>query len=207
MKTTHVNWQTYLDTFPDRYTQPGGFDAKIESLLVEDFKSKCNALDVGGGVLGTQALRKNTGKTWLSDPYITTCPDWMVGNLFNIMTIQRAFDFIVARGSFNYLTITEIEKIQSILTPSGVFVFNTFKAAKTGERRYTNTRTGISGTERYFDEGGMVRHQLQPDNSDEIIEHHFRAYTEDAIKLMFPKDFTLFTTTNGNSLHVAATRR
>lgn len=207
MKITHVNWQTYLDTFPDRYTQHGAFDEKIDVLLVQDFKSNCNALDVGGGVHGTQALRKNNGKTWLADPYIETCPDWMAGNIYNLMNSKLTFDFIVARGSFNYLTIAEIEKIQSMLTPSGIFLFNTFRTAKTGERRYTNTKTGVSGTERYFDEGGMVRHQLQPDNSDEIIEHHFRAYTEKAIAAIFQRDMALFTSVSGNSLHIAATRR
>lgn len=214
MTNIPVNWETYLDVFPDRYIKPGLFDAFIEQAISSFGDTTINALDVGGGVLGTQALNKPSVQAWLADPFVSTCPNWMKQNLsrtpstvslYLLPEITRErFDLIVARGSFNYLETPDIYGIGELLKPDGIFIFNTFVLPQTGERPYVNSKTNQTGIEKYFHEGSKIRHQLIL-NSGTTIEHSFYVYSVERIEFMLAgADLFLAYETHNNSLYGTA---
>ena len=204
MPTTSVNWKSYLELFPERYIKPGPFDDFVRQELSE--YQKALALDIGGGRKGTAALKREGVRAWLADPFIDVVPNWMEGNLGSILSISMKFDFIVARGSFNYLTAEEISRIPSLLNPGGVFVFNTFgRVSESGSRPF-KSRAG-TGTESHLVEGNVVKHQLRFDGNDGlIIEHSFFVYFEHEIVNMLDASidghWVEFIPCGENSVHV-----
>ena len=62
-------------------------------------------------------------------------------------------------------------------------MFNTFYKPSTGERRYRNSKTGVTGTERYnyCPEKQTIEHELEPDEQHVIIRHSFFVYALDEI--------------------------
>lgn len=213
MSPKSINWETYLEDFPDRYINPGRFDAMLESIL-SGFSEPVEALDVGGGRTGTLALNRPNVRAWLADPFIKSCPDWMVSNLCQDQcttsiymiperTHQR-FDLVVARGSFNYLAPNEIYTVGELLKPGGLFFFNTFTSAKNSERPYINSKTGKKGLEKSIVEENTVRHFLIEENGEEI-EHCFNVYNRDRIEYsMAAAELEPTYEEHGNSLYVRA---
>lgn len=217
--TKNINWETYLEDFPDRYIKPGLFDKKLKDILADILKKKpspIDALDVGGGRIGTEMLNRTCIRTWLADPFIHSCPEWMQGNICHLNgtisiyllpeTTYQRFDIIVARGSYNYLDLAEIYAIGELLKPGGIFFFNTFVEAKTGERQYINSKTGQKGIEKYQIENNTIRHWLIPEIGN-TIEHTFNIYNRDRIELaMAGARLEAKYEQNGNSLYVTATK-
>ena len=214
MKIINVDWNTYLDVFPDRYINLGPFDDLINKTVTNllNKNKTIDALDVGGGKEGTLALKNPNIKTWLVDPFITNLPEWMISNWKNLKAIpndnNQKYHLIVARGSFNYLTGIEMRCICDRLKSGGIFLFNTFMLPKTGERSYVNSKTQIKGIERYYDEGRIIRHQLIPENGENIIEHNFYIWSKKMIEFLLHDlgGLELTITQEKNSLYIMATK-
>lgn len=138
-----IDWTTYADMFPERYTQESILDWFIRSFL-ERNQEPMKVLDIGGG-RGTEVLNQPHVKAWLQDPNMETLSSWMAGKVNGFYEAQHAapFDLVVARGSLNYLSPEEIIKIPSLGTR---FIANTFKEpppTKWKRRLYTGMTSGM----------------------------------------------------------------
>jgi hypothetical protein len=160
------DWNKYRDEFPKRYWEHGIFDEKISNLLEtmhqkHQFKS---ALDVGGGIFGTLVLKdfaqKNNIAVDLLDPFISVKPEWMRNKVdWNIL---GQYDLIIARGSINYLTLEQMSKLKNLMSPSSLFVANTFLKAPSSEwseREVTNIHEE-KGIERFRLIENVIEHEI-----------------------------------------------
>ena len=100
-----INWNTYEEIFPDRYLRKSYFDAYVKELIYphNTHKSNFHCLDIGGGVNGTEVLKQDNCFVTALEPncensYWDVNIDWNSNEKFNL---------IVARGSINYLNISE----------------------------------------------------------------------------------------------------
>ena len=190
-KSPTVSWENYRQDFPTRYLNTGFFDQYVENML--DAREYKQILDVGGGVEGTQVLKKATKATvYLLDPYVKKAPSWMK----NVTESDRfnKYDLIVARGSINYLTDNEIINIKNSLGRAGEFVANTFLTPPPTEwtERPYETITGQKGIERvrYSSEHKVVQHELIPEIGEKISHRFFYRSRED-YKHLFGEGVTL----------------
>lgn len=152
-----INWRQYRASFPRRYLEAGTFDGVLATALAK--RKPRRALDIGGGVEGTHALQAAGVETWLLDPFVDK-PAWAK----DMLTWDKllVFDFIVARGSINYLTKKQIASIPAYLDKGGIFLANTFATPPTkawSERPYSNIN-GQVGVERVRLQRGKVEHEL-----------------------------------------------
>ena len=53
-KVVSIDWESYPNTFPDRYLDYSPFDADVEAEIAK--REQAEVLDIGGGVYGTQYL-------------------------------------------------------------------------------------------------------------------------------------------------------
>jgi hypothetical protein len=160
------DWNKYREEFPERYWQEGAFDEKL-SVLLEQFHKTHHfnaAADVGGGVLGTLALRKFAQKhdivVDLLDPYISYKPSWMREHIG--WDNDEQYNLIVARGSINYLTLIQLQKLKEMMAPNGILIANTFlnpPSQEWSEREATNM-LGEKGIERSRLVRNVVEHQV-----------------------------------------------
>lgn len=201
-RAVEVDWERYADAFPDRYIDDSPFDTQVEAVLSAQGGS--TALDVGGGKHGTRSLNRDALRCWLLDPFVAGHPPWMEGHLNWSEAVQMRFDFILARGSFNYLTEEQIRALPAMLNPAGHLMFNTFYRARSGSREYHNARSGERGVERfvYRPERGIVEHELEPEGRDFVIRHTFFVYNLDQIVEMLGPLGLSFKFTRPNSLLV-----
>jgi hypothetical protein len=171
-KNSELNWNSYQMEFPDRYIKPSRLDDILKNM---DFSMLKNALDIGGGITGTLAL-KGKINTDILDPFVSK-PDWINNTV--IFETNSKYDLIVARGSFNYLTTQNIKKINSLINDNGIFIFNTFKNKPIANTKQINSQIGI-GTETVTMDTGLVNHTLEYKNK--IINHFFYYHSLDDIK-------------------------
>lgn len=185
---TH-DWNSYRDQFPVRYWQHGAFDEKLLSML-NDLHTACqfkSALDVGGGVFGTIILKEFAKQNFfpvdLLDPFISVKPEGIRKQIN--WNNNEQYDLIVARGSINYLTLTQIQKLKEMIKPGGIFIANTFlnpPTAEWSEREAINTH-GEKGKERSRLIGNTIEHQLI--FPEYTISHNFFYYSPEQYKKVF----------------------
>ena len=178
-----------------KYLNKSYFDNIIEKTVNSFKNSNIKVLDLGGGKLGTQCLKKDNIKAYLLDPNIENIPEWM----YNFTWFDNEdFDLIIARGSLNYLNDTLIKNTLTNLKTKGIFIANSFlDAPEPRVRRYKNSNSDTVGTERinvdYNKEGKkIIKHELIPMNGDEIIKHEFFVYTiNDIINLIDRENYNI----------------
>jgi hypothetical protein len=212
-----ADWEAYADVFPDRYLQHSGFDDLVEAEIARRATTearhtdvaKVDALDIGGGKTGTHYLRQPHLRCWLHDPFIKQCPEWMVANLDWNAAEGMQFDVILARDCFNYLTRSQIKGVPSMLKQGGIFMFNTFYKPRTNEKRYVNSRSGATGTERYtyHQDKGLIEYELAPDNWESVVRSTFFAYLLDDIVELLGTDRLGFLFFAPNMLSVSLQRQ
>lgn len=160
------DWNKYRGEFPRRYWEHGIFDEKLALILPELHKqySFTSALDVGGGILGTLILKDfskdNNVEVDLLDPFILQKPEWM-RNKVNWDSHEQ-YNLVVARGSINYLTLEQMSKLKIMMSPSSVFIANTFLNAPSSnwsEREVTNIHNE-KGVERSRLIGNVIEHEI-----------------------------------------------
>ena len=188
-----INWNEYRKKFPDRYITEGFFD-KEKDLILNSCKGK-DILDIGGGILGScnsgQAANNNV---WLLDPFIDNIPSNYKGKIGWDKT-DKKFDLIICRGSFNYLTFTQIYSIRNLLKVDGILMFNTFLEAKEIFREYTikSITSGIEKTvvtETQVAEVKTVHHYLIPYEGLPIY-HTFWHYPDSIIRRVLFKGMNI----------------
>lgn len=160
------DWNKYREEFPKRYWEHGIFDEKLSTMLEamhKEYQFK-SGLDVGGGLLGTLALKEfaqhNNVEVDLLDPFISVKPEWMRNKVD--WDINGQYDLIVARGSINYLTLEQMAKLKSLMSPSSILIANTFLNAPSSqwsEREVTNLQ-GEKGIERSRLVGNIIEHEI-----------------------------------------------
>jgi len=193
-----IDWEKYEEIYPDRYSDPSVFDGKVHNEIARLLtKAGSDVLNIGGGKSSrlhrawlAMLCRepKTDPKFWLLDPYVT-CPGWMESVDWDT---EKQFDLIICRGSFNYLQRQQIIKIPDMLKPGGCFLFNTFYKPKNGSRRYTNTKSGTKGVEKFQCRGKVVIHRLEPDGEDYVIQHEIKVRSvDDIVKLLGANGLTL----------------
>jgi hypothetical protein len=176
-----VNWDNYRQDFPLRYILPNDFDIQLEMHVEADWPQ--TALDVGGGTFGTQALKK-VPQVWLLDPFVTKCANWQAGSKDWCSTDK--YDLVVARGSINYLSITELMRLKTFLNNGGSLWFNTFLNPPSTDwtSREFESETGF-GIEKSRLRGNIVQHELVFPNG-KIIRHEFYYRNREFFEKLFP---------------------
>lgn len=190
-----INWQSYAETFPSKYVNHTKSDESVEKTI--NMLPNGSALDVGGGVSGTEYLKEWAVDYYLLDPYVRSSErqvSWLEVK-------NRKFDIILARGSFNYLSITEITTLLECIGERGAFFFNTFLTPKTGSRRYSSVSgQGIESFK--FVSGkpfGKIIHTLAPDDSDVLIRHEFYYYPTEFLESIFKEHKIKWSLTKTNN--------
>jgi len=179
-----IDWNKYESVFPDRYLRRTLFDNLKDRMVGEEL----NILDVGGGINGSlnQEQAENNG-VWLLDPHVDRLPPSYAGKVA-WRDHEFKYDLIIARGSFNYLTSSEIRIIPQLLREEGCFIFNTFLRPTEIYREYTKNgvlagieKTVVQKIDEYRTE---VRHFLIPKNGNPV-EHVFTHYSDALIRKSF----------------------
>lgn len=181
------NWNLYREQFPVRYWEEGLFDEKLTMQLNRLSQSIKKGLDVGCGVLGTLALKdfaiKNNVSVDMLDPFVDNKPSWMHEKVTweNI----NKYDLIIARGSINYLTSHQMQKLEMMLNNNGILMANTFLIAPSKEwsERETKNASGEVGIEKSRLVGNIVEHRIIFKDYD--ISHNFYYYSEDDYRKIF----------------------
>lgn len=198
----NINWNTYDEIFPERYTSLGYFDSILEKQL--KIKIPKIALDIGGGTHGTQVLKQFNIPTDILDPNIVK-PSWIRDQV--TWDTFNQYDFIVARGSLNYLTLKDLKKIKKLLFNQGVFIANTFinPPSKEWSQRSFKNKNNEEGIEqvRLIDEV-LIEHQLLFNNGKKI-EHYFNYYSQDFLKNIFIEKTTEYIPYSKNSVLIIYT--
>ncbi len=168
-------WGRYRETFPVRYLRYGHFDQVVmawaRGLPGDD--EGIVALDVGGGTSGTSALLHAAvfGRVLALDPFCGAIPAWQRETSWAGLgreSKQCRIMLVVMRGSFNYLSGSDIRQAALALAPGGVLLANTFLSPPDGVRsrpyRDLNGGTGLEVVEYHpHSGGGTVVHRLIPD--------------------------------------------
>jgi len=186
-----MNWNEYINLYPDRYMMETEFDAKkhqfIEILSFLNKRRPISILDIGGGVNGSISNDQRSNHCYLLDPYVKGLPDGYKGTVdWNANFIR--YDAIICRGAFNYLSEKEIKKIPELLGYKGLFLFNTFGKPSQIMRSY-NKNNQLAGFEetRYIKKDNIIRHKLMPADKCTIIEHDIIYYSPEKIQELFNK--------------------
>lgn len=179
-----VDWERYHLDFPSKYFDQSYFDVTVKFYLLDHPGIK-TAVDIGGG-RGNPLLRELGLKVWLLDPFVK-CSGWMRGKIG--WSTDKKFDFVIARGSINYLTPEEIIQILKLMKIGGVFFANSFAQCPPSDwvsRRFVNAK-GEKGIEkfRYNAETKKVEHLLIFKNREDI-RHTFYYYSMKQYKKMLP---------------------
>jgi hypothetical protein len=186
------DWNLYKEQFPTRYWQPGIFDKKLleklEILINNGFKIK-SMLDVGGGVNGTMIIKDLTSNNKIPvdflDPFVLLKPDWM-RNKINWNSSEK-YDLIIARGSINYLTIEQLEKLKSMMSANAILIANTFLTApdKNWTEREVINVTEEKGIEKSRLVGKIIEHEIIFPTY--TINHNFFYYSLEDYNKIFTK--------------------
>jgi len=202
-----VDWEEYRRLFPDQYFRHSENDSTVETHVLDEtvMGRVLKVLDVGGGVLGTRALRSEYTQVYSLDPNIeyapagTTKVGW--GNLGT-----KEYDLVVARGSFNYLTELEIRALKASLVLGGMLLFNTFVLPKEVSRPFSNIAKNIYGVERTTinRELGLITHELE--TQEAAYRHTFNFHSlEHLVELVGTRGLS-FHFSGSNSLTVKSQR-
>lgn len=174
-------WENYRNSFPRRYIDTGFFDKYLSKNLK---RKKLLVLDVGGGELGTKALDKKEFKVYGLDPYVYTTPTFYLKKITWKST--QKFDFIVLRGSINYLNTKELIKLKGMLKNGGRLIANTFKnppSRKKSARPFVSL-VGDEGSEEVILLNNKIKHRLK--TNSQVIEHDFYYRSIKYWEKMFP---------------------
>lgn len=192
--TNKPNWNAYRNTFPDRYWKQSSFDTDVLKQTAHYYGGRC--LDVGGGVFGTEALKGTGLDVYLLDPFVDTPPEWMKGRI-NWNDDVKPFDFIVLRGSINYLDEQDLAYLKTVLKPNGMLMANTFLDAPSSEWRERSivNGDGIEGVETVRLNNKRIEHILIYPHA--TIEHAFYYYSKEQWEALFPN--AKWTQHGGNS--------
>jgi len=202
-----VDWGEYRRLFPDQYFRHSEFDSIVKTCLLEEAVAGkvVRVLDVGGGVLGTQALQGVHTQVWSLDPNVEYAPMGATKVEWRDLG-TREYDFVVARGSFNYLTELEIRALRVSLVLGGTLLFNTFVLPKEITRPFSNIAKSIYGVERTVvnRELGLIEHELE--TPDAIYRHTFNFHSlEHLVELLGARGLS-FHFSGANSLAVKSQR-
>jgi len=199
-----LNWDTYVETFPERYLRRGHFDDVMGQRL-DKMRQVLRVLEIGGGTTGCPLFQPEPPsnlRVWFLDPLVTKVPDWVVENLGWDQAVKGSlkFDLVVARGCINYLTPWEIRAIPDMLVPGGLFLANTFGQVREGSRMSAG-RKGLLQESIRWEHPNIVHHELTlPDGC--VINHSFFHYTQNQYLVFLggPEGGCLFTSYGDNSL-------
>jgi hypothetical protein len=170
-------WNNYREQFPVRYLQPSKFDEDLTKFLQSHPKAYLKVLDIGGGEEGTKALNLPRNEVYYLDPYVVKPPAWVKGRIN--WDSNETFDLVIARGSLNYLTPEQLEKIPLFLNKGGTFMANTFlkPPGPTWQEKEVTNAYGVKGLERTRLVNNTVEHQvIFPDYQ---VNHSFFYYSLD----------------------------
>lgn len=121
MRLKEVNWQSYEEVFPEKYWKPSLFDTLIENFLQNSKVDINSVLDVGAGVKGSFCLKNKKLTKYFLDPNIKPPPSGYLEFQDDVLV-----DFILLRGSVNYLEKEELLFLKNHLKPKGFIAFNSF---------------------------------------------------------------------------------
>jgi hypothetical protein len=163
------DWEQYDQTFPTRYLKKGALDTWLEE-WVHNHGPVPTILDIGGGIEGTEALR-NLSEVWALDTGVAKAPKDQIKTTWEEVP-QRHFDLVVLRGSINYLSLDELEKLPHLPRSGGLVVFNTFLEPRDMTRPFEN-KAGQRGQEssKFDPRTGLIEHTLE--TPDQTLIHHF----------------------------------
>ena len=156
-------WKDYEKIFPESYINFGFFDGLIAGYLMEPefFNKKVKILSVGGG--NSDSNFKSID-VWLVDPYVDK-PKGVI-DILSWDSIRKLdnlkFDFIILRGSLNYLSEDKLKLLKSRLVYGGRILANTFGEPKEITEREYKTVYGCPGKEKaeYNKETKKITHTL-----------------------------------------------
>jgi len=194
MPNSNVDWLSYADTFPRRYTARGTkFDQIVQLEASKVVNDMGVIVDVGCGIQGT--LEGNLRLfSYQLDPYINQLPQDYIRPLsyqdFEGMYYQNGLCrfknpscndpqftkmLFLFRGSINYLSKEELQLLGNIPVPK-TFCFNTFSTVNPQDtiREYSSAN-GDQGTEVSIVKGNKIKHILLPDNKPAQF-HEFYIY-------------------------------
>ena len=173
-------WNNYRDFFPHKYWKWGKFDDIVEQ-TIQNRKPE-NALDIGGGVFGSDVLKKSNVTSDLLDPYINVKPNWM--NNLTKWNNDKKYDLVICRGAINYLTKEEIALIPTFISSGGIFLANTFLDKPSDVKTsFFTADNGLKGVEKAYFENGLIKHELN--FADFSIHHQFFYYSKNDYQLFF----------------------
>lgn len=176
-----INWNQYSE-FPIRYHFQNAVDIVIEKLLHKED----TLLDVGGGI--GQDWVKKSKNAYLLDPYVELSDKYIGKDTYES---DIKYDFIVARGSINYLTEAQIKRLIRKLNICGAIILNTFgtpppEASSFSEvpyRQQSNVQREIVQEKYYYDASAKkIRHELKNLTTGKITHHSFHYYSLDQLK-------------------------
>ncbi len=191
-----VDWNLYREQFPARYWEEGEFDERLEQFFGQVGKVS-TALDIGGGVLGTRALKDFALRRQLVcdllDPYVAAlAPHFKAARNWGDVG-PREYDVICARGSINYLSVEELRKVRAMMSPGGCFVANTFLNAPSTElvRRKAINAQGLVGFEESQLIDKVVHHRVVfgeglPEGQGYDVSHTFFFHPLETYQAIFP---------------------
>jgi len=197
-----INWTKYTDLYPDRYIKESKIDKRL-SEIIEKGEVDFDILDIGGNK-GTEVLKlwaEIGDKCYFLDPFMKK-PDWYHEQIiwYDLFNLKYKFDIIVAKNSLNYLTETELKIIPKVLKKGGTFIANTFIHPKEINRKFTNSKTGIKGTEKTIFKKGKIYHYLHVGNN--VIEHSFFYYDFNKLLEIFEGENLNFEITSPSAMIV-----
>lgn len=196
-----INWEKYLDLYPDRYIKKSKIDKKLKELLKQEIID-CEILDIGANK-GTETLKETESykhaKLYFLDPFINK-PEWYHKKISweELFKTKQKFDIIIAKNSLNYLTEKELSLIPKILKDNGTFIANTFIHPKEINREFINSKTGTKGREKTVFKRGKIYHYLHINGN--IIEHSFYYYDIYKLIEIFKKEKLTFEITSPSSM-------
>ena len=191
-----VDWNLYREQFPSRYWEEGEFDERLEQFFGQVGKVS-TALDIGGGVLGTRALKDFALRRQLVcdllDPYVAAlAPHFKAARNWGDVG-PREYDVICARGSINYLSVEELRVVRAMMSPGGCFVANTFLNAPSTElvRRKAINAQGLVGFEESQLIDKVVHHRVVfgeglPEGQGYDVSHTFFFHPLETYQAIFP---------------------
>ena len=191
-----VDWNLYREQFPARYWEEGEFDERLEQFFGQVGKVS-TALDIGGGVLGTRALKDFARRRQLVcdllDPYVAALPEHFQSARSWEDIGPRQYDVLVARGSINYLSVEQLRVVRGVMSPGGCFVANTFLKAPSTQlvRRKAFNAKGQEGFEESQLIGNVVHHRVVfgeglPEGQGYDVSHTFFFHPLETYQAIFP---------------------
>lgn len=171
VKSKNFDWNLYGSLFPERYIARNEFDDFLSETLSKVSDKK--VLEVGAGTnsyLLEEFFKKH--KFYLLDPYVKK-------NKLYIDKIdysnEMKFDYIIFRGSINYLSKLELSLIKKFMHSGTSILFNTFKEPPKGKIKRNFVAQDVSGYEQSSFTNDLIKHRLV--YSDKNLVHYFYYYT------------------------------